>query len=142
MALHIVKLCVGWDSVKDLDERIKFRLAGARERAEPEEIVVQTRMMPTRKAEILAGGSLYWVIKSQIQARQAIADIRPFVDSEGTKRCWIVLKPELIRTVPRPRRPFQGWRYGKEDDVPKDLNAGDHEMPEEMRKELAQLGLL
>lgn len=142
MALHIVKLCVGWESVEELDERIKERAAIARERNEVEEIVVQTRMMPTRKDEILAGGSLYWVIKSQIQARQVISDIRPFVDREGTKRCWIVLKPDLIRTALRPRKPFQGWRYGTKDDVPKDLSESDREMPEEMRKELAQLGLL
>jgi hypothetical protein len=142
MALHIVKLCVGWDSVEDLDERMKARAAALKAAGETAEIAVQTRMMPTRKDEILKGGSLYWVMRSQIQARQRILDIRPFVDQAGVKRCWIVVDPELVRTVLRPRKPFQGWRYGTDDDVPKDLHEGDREMPEEMRKELARLGLL
>jgi hypothetical protein len=142
MALHILKLCVGWDSVDDLDDRIAERREVSRAMGEADEMAVQTRMMPTRKAEILDGGSLYWVIKSKIQARQIVTDIRQFVDSSGVKRCWIVVKPELIRTSPRPRKPFQGWRYGTADDVPKDLHEGDREMPEEMRKELVRLGLL
>jgi hypothetical protein len=142
MALHIVKMCVGWDSVSDLEKRITERRDALRASGDTEEVTVQTRMMPTRKAEILDGGSLYWVIKSKIQARQIITDIRPFVDSSGVKRCWIVLKPELIRTSPRPRRPFQGWRYATAADVPKDLSEDDRDMPEEMRKDLARLGLL
>ncbi len=143
MALHIVKMCVGFASPAALEIRIADRVAASRAAGESgDEMAVQTRMMPTRKDEILAGGSLYWVMKSKIQCRQEILDIRPFVDGEGVKRCWIVVKPELIRTAPRDRKPFQGWRYATKDDVPKDLGAAETEMPEHMRKELARLGLL
>jgi hypothetical protein len=142
MSLNIVKMCVGWTSPDELEGRISQRVAVLRAAGETEEMAVQTRMMPTRKDEILAGGSLYWVMKSKIQCRQQILDIRPFVDEAGIKRCWLVVKPELVRTVPRDRKPFQGWRYAAADDVPKDLGAAETEMPEDMRKELAKLGLL
>lgn len=142
MALNMVKMCVGWSSPDDLEARISDRVAALRAAGQTEEMMVQTRMMPTRRDEILDGGSLYWVMKSKIQCRQEILDIRPFVDEAGTRRCWIVVKPELIRTVPRDRKPFQGWRYAGKDDVPKDLIADEVEMPDHMRKELARLGLM
>lgn len=142
MPLNIVKMCVGWNSPDELDARIAERRAALRAAGESEEMLVQTRMMPTRREEILAGGSLYWVMKSRIQCRQRVVDFRSFVDTAGVKRCWIVVEPDLVRTAPRDRKPFQGWRYATPDDVPKDLGKSDREMPEEMRKELARLGLL
>ena len=40
-------------------------------------------------------------------------------------------------------RPFQGWRYFQPKDAPPDLGAsGAGEMPEELRRELGELGLL
>jgi hypothetical protein len=99
-------------------------------------------MEPKRVSEVLAGGSLYWIIKSQIVARQEILDIRSSQDSAGGKRCLFVVKPVLIRTSPRQRKPFQGWRYLEAADAPPDLSSSDAEMPEAMRKELASLGLL
>ena len=140
MALNIVKLCYGWDSVDALEARIAERVALARAEGAVEEMVVQTRMEPKR-AEEMRGGSLYWVIKSQIVARQEIIAIRSF-QADGTKRCHIVVKPQIIRTVPRPKKPFQGWRYLEAAEAPLDLRNDDAEMPEEMRKELSRLGLL
>jgi hypothetical protein len=83
MAIHIIKLCYGWASVDALEARISDRIVFARSAGAAEEMAVQTRMAPTRTKEILAGGSLYWVIKSQIVARQEILDIRPSQDNAG-----------------------------------------------------------
>ena len=101
-------------------------------------------MVPRRAAEIIGKGSLYWVTRGRIQSRQRIIDIRPFTDAQGIGRCDLVLDPELILTVPQPKRPFQGWRYFKPEDAPADLGAADGSdaMPEAMRAELAELGLL
>jgi hypothetical protein len=102
--------------------------------------------VPKRAAELLDGGSLYWVIKGVVQGRQVIADIRPFKDDQGIGRCHLVLEPELIATRPQPRRAFQGWRYLQGSDAPDDLDGSQGEispdMPAEMRKELVDLGLL
>lgn len=138
--LNIVKLCYGWDSVDALEARIEERVALARTEGAVEEMVVQTRMEPKR-ADELRGGSLYWVIKSQIVARQEILAIRS-VQADGVKRCHIVVKPRIVRTVPRPKKPFQGWRYLEAAEAPPDLRNEDAGMPEEMRKELCRLGLL
>jgi hypothetical protein len=145
MPLHLIKLCVGCDSVEDLEEWIAFRLDERRRAGEPAEQFHTTRMVPTRTAELLDGGSLYWVIKAQVQCRQRVLDIRPFVDHEGIGRCHLVLEPKVIRTEWQPRRAFQGWRYLKEADAPRDLgssSAAQMALPPQLRQELAELGLL
>lgn len=104
-----------------------------------------TRMMPKRRTELLDGGSLYWVIKGNIQARQRFLDIRPFVDVDGISRCKLVLEPVLHETSWAPRRPFQGWRYLDPEDAPPDLAASGadfDDLPADLRRELAGLGLL
>jgi hypothetical protein len=144
MALHILKLCVGADSVDDLRGFIEARLALQRARGVSPEQVHTTRMVPKRRDDVLDGGSLYWVIKGSVQVRQRLLDIRPFVDGEGISRCDLVLEPTLHLTEWQPRRPFQGWRYLEARDAPRDV-AGDAsmaDMPMEMRRELAMLGLL
>lgn len=145
MALHLLKLCVGAESIRDLEEWIEERMNQRRRLGQPEEQFHTTRMVPKRIKEILDGGSLYWVIKGQISARQRLTDIRPFTDGEGIGRCHLVMEPVVVPVEPRPFRPFQGWRYLQAKDAPRDLgqNGGDiGEMPEEMRRELAGLGLL
>jgi hypothetical protein len=145
MPLHLLKLCVGCESIRDLSEWIEENMALARRLGRPEEQTHTTRMVPTRKAEILDGGSLYWVIKGQVACRQRIIDIRPFTDAGGVGRCRLVLEPVVRPVSPRPCRPFQGWRYLQAKDAPKDLSgagSGPADMPEEMRRELAILGLL
>jgi hypothetical protein len=139
MVLHLVKLCVGADSIADLAAWQAGRLKKTRE------IVHTTRMIPKRAEDIIAGGSLYWVIKGQIRVRQRIVEIRPFTDAEGIGRCHLVFDPVLVPVRPSPRRPFQGWRYLKPEDAPPDLPKGaalDDDMPEAMRTTLAELGLL
>ncbi|MBV6657799.1 MAG: DUF1489 domain-containing protein [Devosiaceae bacterium] len=145
MSLHLIKLCVGADSVEDHEAWIAAILAAKRARGEPVEQTHTTRMVPKRAEELLLGGSLYWVVKGQVLSRQKLVDIRPFKDEMGINRCHLVLDPELIRTRPQPRRPFQGWRYLKPEDAPADwdkVRGNGDDLPPEMRSDLAELGLL
>lgn len=144
MALHLIKLCVGADSVEDLDQWIRMRLADQAAGGRTPEQTHTTRMIPKRAAEIVDGGSLYWVIKGQVQVRQRVVDIRPFKDTDGIERCDLVLDPVLVRTAFQPRRPFQGWRYLTEKDAPADvrITAGHDDMHPEMRRALVELALI
>lgn len=100
MPLHILKLCVGADSISDLEEWIAERQAQRRACGEPAEQLHTTRMVPKRIEEIVNGGSLYWVIKGQICARQRLIDIRPFTDGEGIGRCHLVMEPVVVPVEP------------------------------------------
>lgn len=145
MALHLIKLCVGADSIEDLRDWVSRRsLIAIAAGLEPHSSHT-TRMVPKRVDELLAGGSLYWVIKGQVQARQQLIDIETFTDADGIGRCNLVLGPEVVETEYQPRRAFQGWRYLTADDAPRDLSAlgaDVAELPMELRRELAELGLL
>jgi len=145
MTLHLVKLCVGVDSISDLKERIAQRGHEKRDKKQRPEHIHTTRMMPTRKDEILDGGSLYWVIRGEIACREKLIDFRPFVDKEGIKRCRIVMDGKVIPVLPKPRAAFQGWRYLPVGEAPPDLHKsgkGLTELPENLRRELRELGLL
>ena len=145
MALHLIKLCVGCDSVKDLEAWIRTRLKERKRRGLAREHVHTTRMVPKRSAELTEGGSLYWVIRGQIMCRERILDIRSFTDKDGVGRCHIVLDCRPVPVEPRPYRAFQGWRYLKPADAPRDLDRaapGARDMPEDLRRELRSLGLL
>jgi hypothetical protein len=145
MALHLIKLCVGADSIQDLEDWIELKLRQMKKDGRKPEQYHTTRMLPKRVDEILDGGSLYWVIKGQIAARQQMRDIRPFTDGEGISRCHLVLETKVIPVMPRPCRPFQGWRYLKDEEAPRDLGESGADvalMPEELRRELRELGLL
>ena len=145
MALHLIKLCVGCDSVKDLKDWIRERLKDKKKRGLPVEHIHTTRMMPKRAAELLDGGSLYWVIRGEVLCRERLLDVRPFVDRDGIGRCRLVLGGKVVPTEPRPYRAFQGWRYYDPKDAPRDLARaapGAAAMPEELRRELRGLGLL
>lgn len=140
MPIHIVKLCVGADSVEDLALWQKHQVEKLKRRAP----VCGTRMWPKRVDDVLAGGSLYWVIKGAVVVRQRIVEVAEVTDEHGL-RCGLWLDPKLVRTAPQPRRAFQGWRYLTDDDAPRDLmNMGDGtaDLPLELRRELAELGLL
>lgn len=140
--MHIIKLCVGVSSVDDLVTWRAERTAQGLGRSDGL-IVHRTRMMPKRGDEIVGQGSLYWVIAGAVRCRQAIVGLEAQVDAEGRSECHILLDPEIIRTVPYPRRPFQGWRYLDPKDCPPDLAAGGSEAPPEgMAEELAELGLI
>ncbi|WP_018184962.1 DUF1489 family protein [Kaistia granuli] len=146
MALHLIKLCVGVESIEQLTGWISDDIARQRGMGMEPEDTHTTRMMPKRIPEILDGGSLYWVIKGQIQARQRILDLQAVVGSDNIQRCRIVFDPEVVPTEWQPKRPFQGWRYLLPKDAPRDLaaiggSAGD-ELPSALKAELAELGLL
>ncbi|WP_371345885.1 DUF1489 family protein [Ancylobacter sp. IITR112] len=144
MPLHLLKLCVGAVSVEDLEAWIAESLADKVARRQVAEQVHTTRMVPTRTAELLQGGSLYWVIKGEVACRQLLTGIRPFVDGDGVRRCHLVLDPTVHRVEPRPNRPFQGWRYLSAGEAPPDLApTGDaRALPDDLRRELRALGLL
>lgn len=126
-------------------DRLKFRLAQNRLKGLALETSHVTRMWPKRAEELLDGGSLYWVIKGEVLLRQTILGLDEQIGQDGIRRCKIRMKPELMRTSPQRRRPFQGWRYLKSEDAPQDLGLwreGDDIMPAEMQSELAALGVL
>jgi len=145
MPLHLVKLAVGCESVKDLKARVPERVQHAKKQGQRPQHLHITRMTPKRDEELLAGGSLYWVIRGEIAAREKLIGIEPFRDKDGIGRCRLVMQPKVIAVVPRPMRAFQGWRYLPANDAPPDLTragTGLVEMPEELRRELRELGLL
>lgn len=143
MPLHLIKLCVGADSIADLEAWVEERVRGRLAKRESPRSLHVTRMVPTRAAEIVDGGSLYWIIKGQLAARQQVLEIEPFVDVDGIGRCRLWLDPEVVKVAPRPFRAFQGWRYFQAKDAPFDLGTtGAAEMPEDLRRTLGELGLL
>ena len=145
MSLHLIKLCVGCDSVADLEDWIKQKLKEKKRRGQKAEHIHTTRMVPKRAAELTQGGSLFWVIRGQITCRERILAIRPFTDKDGIGRCRVVLDGKLVLVEPRARSAFQGWRYLEATEAPRDLARaapGAAKMPEQMRRELRELGLL
>ena len=147
MPLHLVKLCVGAASIEDLADWQRARLAMLR-RSEPEARISHTTFQtPKRQAELIDGGSLYWVIKGVIQVRQRIFGFGEGTKENGQACCLIELDEALVPVRGVPRRPFQGWRYLDHADAPSDLAGGAAAdevaaMPPAMRRELAALGLI
>ncbi len=145
MALHLIKLCVGADSIDDLRDWVARRALTAIAAGLEPHSTHTTRMVPKRVEELLDGGSLYWVIKGQVQARQQLTGIETFTDADGIGRCNLVLGPEVVETTLQPRRAFQGWRYLLDNEAPRDLTElgeGAADLPMDLRRELAELGLL
>lgn len=146
MALHLLKLCVGCDSIEDLADWQRQRLAGMRKAGAKPQLFHRTFQRPKREAEILNGGSMYWVIKGVIQARQRIAGFGEGTKDDGSACCLILLDRALVPVRPVPRRAFQGWRYFGDADAPADLKGpaanGIAGLNPRMRKALAELGLL
>lgn len=145
MVLHIIKLCVGVSSIEHLAELDNEDLKRRRRERKKPELVFRTRQMPKRAAEIVPGGSVYWVIKGIVQVRQPLLELRPVKDADGLAACDMVFAKELIAVRPVPRRAFQGWRYLEAADAPPDLG-GDAkaiaQIPDGMRRELMALGLI
>jgi hypothetical protein len=145
MTLHLIKLCVGVDSIDDLAAWQKKRLAEKKAKGEKRRLFHTTFQTPKRQAELLDGGSIYWVIKGIIQVRQRLVGFEDGHKSDGSPCCLLIYDRVLVPVRPTPRRAFQGWRYLSADDAPPDLTSGSSDMaklPPEMRKELAQLGLI
>ncbi|MDA1089104.1 MAG: DUF1489 domain-containing protein [Proteobacteria bacterium] len=145
MSQHLIKLSVGVEDVRHLARLQDQRLADAERRGGVAELKHVTRNTPKRAKEILKGGSIFWVIKGFVRARQPVIALRPVERDDGRPACALVLKPGLIRTELRSFRPFQGWRYLSADDAPPDaafLKEGQEDVPDEMAAELKGLGLL
>lgn len=139
--INLVKLCVGAEKVDDLIAWQRNPRAKAAD-GHPRHV---TRMWPKQADALLQGGSLYWVFKGVILARQRILRLDQVADSDGRIRCGIVLEREVTRTRPAPRRPFQGWRYLKPEDSPGDLPAGresEDALPPALETALAEIGVL
>jgi hypothetical protein len=136
MTVHLKKLSVGSKSLDSLRAGQALRLAqGGR-------LVHVTRNRPRRAEELLDGGSIYWIIKGVVTARQAIIDLADAQRADGTPACGILLSPEIIQVVPTKMRIFQGWRYLEAKDAPPDIGADDaDDMPAELAAELRDLGI-
>lgn len=140
-SVHLLKLSVGTESVEDLaqwQDSYRKRFGDGL----PRHI---TRMWPKREAQVLNGGSIYWVIKGLVQCRQKILRLDEAQGQDGIRRCAIVLDPALIRTTTAPKRPFQGWRYLPASDAPADLPANrqdEDSLPPELAGALADIGVL
>lgn len=140
MPLNIIKLCVGADSIEDL---VDWQTAQAHRWA-PGTTEHVTRMWPKREAEVLDGGSLYWVIKGVVLCRQAILRLEERQGGDGIRRCALILDTEVVRTAPSPRRAFQGWRYLPVAESPPDLPKGrerEEALPDDLARALAEMGL-
>lgn len=144
MTLHLVKLCAGADGLDDLRARINHRVEANIEAGRGRVHDHVTRMHPRREEELLNGGSIYWVIKGVILARQKIVGFERRTGRDQIERTAILLDPGYVLTTPASRRAFQGWRYLPEEDAPSDLKTGKRKKapPPELSLELAELGLL
>lgn len=139
--VNLMKLSVGTENVEDLAEWQATKRAQTLDGL-PRHV---TRMWPKREAEILNGGSIFWVVKGVIQCRQAVLRLDENIGQDGIRRCAIVLEPKLIRVQGSLKRPFQGWRYLATIDAPADLPEGraqEEPLPVEMNRALAEIGVL
>ena len=150
MTVHLVKMAVGVESLDHLAQLQKQRRAKLKAERGKAILIHKTRNTPKRAAEIvgsdgMGAGSIYWIIKGFIRVRQRILGFEKGVGREGKPFCEIRLNPKLLRTVPLPHKPMQGWRYLEDADKPADLTgkaAEAEEMPPEMMLKLRELGLL
>jgi hypothetical protein len=146
MTLHLIKLSVGSTSIEDHAEwqathrRFKTKAPGMLR------VFHTTFQTPKRQAELLDGGSLYWVIKGLVQCRQRLVGFEEGTKDDGSPCCLLLLDQEMVPVRPVPRKAFQGWRYLSPEDAPPDLKRGSGDgigkLPPQLRKDLAALGLI
>ena len=139
MTVHLKKLSVGSESLASLRHWQTERVHNGME------LMHMTRNTPRRADEVLDGGSIFWVIKGVMCARQPITELRSMQRADGKPACGIVLAPEIIAVEPLRVRIFQGWRYLEAKDAPVDIPVGEEAgeaMPPELVAELRELGLL
>ena len=142
--MHMIKLCVGVATLEEL-EGYRYERAHWWDADYGEDVHVhRTRMMPKRAEEIVSSGSIYWVISGVVRCRQRVLRLAEASDAEGRACCDIIMAPDLVRVAPRPKRPFQGWRYLDPREAPPDLVYGGFAEEGSMKiaEELALLGLL
>ena len=138
MTVHILKLAVGVDDLAELRKVQKQR------KADRGFYCFYTRNAPRREDEVLDGGSVYWVIKGFIQARQRIRGFVPIVNRRGRPAVLVKIEAKIVPTDAQPRRAFQGWRYLTPDEAPRDQRKAKRgkEMPQAMARALRELGLI
>ncbi len=142
MSVHLIKLCVGVETVDELARWQAARIKELKKKKRPLVLMHVTRQTPKRADELLDGGSLYWVIKGQIAVRQKLLALKPVMRG-GVPHCGLVYDPKLVATARRAHRPFQGWRYLNAKDAPPDArDLKGLNIPEALKLELAELGLL
>lgn len=132
--LNISKVAVGCASFDALAKRQRMRLADG-------VVPIVTRFMPKR-ADELVGGSIYWIVKHRIAARQAILGFAPRAED---RRVVISLDPELVPVRARAKRAHQGWRYLAAEEAPLDLDGDDSglaELPPALTAKLSSLMLI
>ncbi len=137
--LHLQKLSVGTETVEGLADWQASKRAQSDD-GHPRHI---TRMWPKREDELLDGGSIFWVIKGVMLARQRIVRLDEYW-RDGIRYCAITCDKDLIRVAATPRRAFQGWRYLKPEDAPADLRPGQQQqdtLPPSLSKALADIGV-
>ncbi len=139
MAIHLLRPAVGINDIAHLESV----MAARSEPGSPPYVAVRTRNTPRRGDELCDGGSLYWIIKGQICARQQVLKTEKLEDENGRTFCRLRLDARVVLTVSQPRRAHQGWRYFEPADAPRDLREGSGDtVPVEMAAELRALGLL
>jgi len=140
MTIHLKKLCVGAKKIEDLYDRQNLI------RKKYGKTIHITRMFPKQHLELMDGGSIFWVFKGFIKARQLIKNIDPYVGEDSIRRCKITLSEDIVLTAHKKERPFQGWRYLEVKDTPNDIKPykrSEHEIEdEELVSELSKLGLV
>ena len=140
MTIHLKKLCVGAKEIKDLCERQDLI------RKKYDETIHITRMFPKKNLDLMDGGSIFWVFKGFIKARQLIKGIDVYIGQDSIRRCKITLSEDIVLTTHKKERPFQGWRYLNVQDAPKDIRLykkSEHKKEdEELVSELSKLGLV
>jgi len=145
MAQHIIKLVVG---IETLDDFFHWQREYVFDYEGTPANIVRTRFKPKQADEILkTGGSIYRVIKNKIVCRQKILGFEKTESDDKGTQCLIMCDTEIIQTYSTPKRPFQGWRYLKQEQAPKDrgIYLGDgqrEEIPPELEAELMESGLL
>ncbi|PZN92861.1 MAG: DUF1489 domain-containing protein [Alphaproteobacteria bacterium] len=132
--MHLTKVAVGCPDMETLARLQRERWG--------DDACSLTRFMPKRAPELI-GGSMFWIIKHRIVARQTILALDMVTTPWGVK-CRIGLQPGPVPVAPVPRRAHQGWRYLEPDDAPADGDvAGDEaELPVGMVRELQSLWLI
>ncbi|MDO5641969.1 MAG: DUF1489 domain-containing protein [Paracoccus sp. (in: a-proteobacteria)] len=136
--VNLMKLCVGAESPEDMERWQQQRYGSGKSPCHV------TRMWPRREAELLAGGSIYWVFKGSMLARQKLIGLEERLGDDGIRRCALILDRAVIRVAAVPRRPFQGWRYLTPADAPPDLSlerSHDDVLPPDLAMKLAEMGL-
>jgi hypothetical protein len=138
VTLHLIKLSVG---VEDFNHLRRLQRQRRKERGKS---VFFTRNTPRHAEELLDGGSIYWVIKGYVRARQLLKGFTSTVNEDGQPLCVVRYDPVLVPTMLMPKRPFQGWRYLDPKDAPSDRKGADPmaDLPPKMVEELRALGLL